>query len=168
MTENPQRFRPTPSMFRCKALLHRACPPEMAVNLTPSDPKFAGFVRPFSLLQIQKWLELFGEEFWEFLITPPNADGLEIETRTKAYETVLQIFALDDGTPETMKLKLDAAKLLLAARNPLVAIQNNNATEALPRGLRGKTISQQEERLAQLTKHIPRPELTGTIDAEVE
>jgi hypothetical protein len=69
---------------------------------------------------------------------------------------------------------MDAAKLLLASKNPLVAIQNNSmGSEDLPRGLRGKTNSQIEDRLAQLTKHTPQQQLTkarsgDTLDASLE
>jgi hypothetical protein len=107
-------------------------------------------------------------------------DGNDLEARELAFEALREVFALPSENSEgetslvNLRLKLDAAKLLLATKNPLVAIQNvNNAGEDLPRGLRGKTNSQIEERLAQLQKHTPQPQLTkarsgDTLDASLE
>jgi hypothetical protein len=172
-------FRPTTAMYRAKAILHRSCPPAQAVTLTPNEPKMHNLIRPTSLSQMNKWLETYGEEFWEWFITPPSVDGNEIQVRDKAYEVLLEIFGMSSQNEEgrvnyaNLKLKLDAAKLLLVQKNPLVAIQNNVGEENIPRGLRGKTESQTEERLRQLTKYTQRQALPSgmaedTIDAEME
>ena len=171
-----KKFKPTDLMYRTKSILHRACPPQRAVMLTPNEPNIHNLIRPTSLAQLYKWLETYGEEFWEWFITPPAVDGNELEARDKAYAALMEIFDLPGITEEgnanyaNMKIKLEAAKLLLAQKNPLVAIQNNVNEEGTPRGLRGKTTSQIEDRLHQLTKHMPRQELRGsnTVEAELE
>lgn len=175
-----ERFKPTAAMYRAKATLHRNCPPGRALKLTPAEGQIIELIRPTSFSQLQKWLSEYGEVFWEWLITPSEVDGNELEVREKAYEALREVFDLPSQNPEgetslvNLRLKIDAAKLLLATKNPLVAIQNNNGSnEDLPRGLRGKTNSQIEERLAQLQKHTPQPQLTkarsgDTLDASLE
>ena len=175
-----ERFKPTAAMFRVKATLHRSCPPSRAVTLTPADPSVMDLIRPTSWMQMRKWLDEYGEEFWSWLIIPSETDGNELEVREKAYASLREIFELPsegmDGEASlaNLRLKLDAAKILLASKNPLVAIQNNNGTDDhVPRGIKGKTTAQIEDRLAQLTKHTQQPQLTKarqmeTIDAALE
>lgn len=175
-----ERFRPTAAMHRCRAVLHRSVPPERALTLTPAEPRVLEWIRPTSWAQLQKWLNEYGEEFWCWLITCPAIDGNDLEVRELAFETLREVFALPTTTEDgetalaNLRLKLDAAKILLASKNPLVAIQNNNGSdEYVPRGLKGKTASQIEDRFAQLTKHTGQQQLTkarqmDTIDAALE
>jgi hypothetical protein len=131
------------------------------------------YIRPTPMIQIRKWLENHGEEFWEWLITPPASDGQDIEARDLAYKTINEIMRLDTINQETnrpdiciAKMKLDAARLLLMNKGPMIAIQNNVNDDSMPPGLRSKTSHQLEQRLHQITRHIPDAQ-EAVLDGEV-
>jgi hypothetical protein len=172
--EAPKTFKPTPAMCRCKANLHRACSPSSVTALTPGDRNLPRYIAPTPVTQIRMWLEKFGEDFWEWLVTPPTQDGFELQARELALQALQRIFESnvvgEDGELNVLKarLQLDAAKVILASRTPLVAIQNNNNSvdsEKLPPGLRSKTENQLESRYQSITRHLPASQVA--VDAEV-
>jgi hypothetical protein len=130
------------------------------------------------MAQIRKWLENHGEDFWEWLVTPPASDGKEMEARELALTTISEILNMDmgvdaEGKPRLdlniIKLKLDAAKLLVGNKGPMIAIQNNvnEDEERLPRGLRGKSSTQIEARINQITRHIPKESDQFSLEGEI-
>ena len=122
------------------------------------------YIAPTPIAQIRKWLENYKEDFWFWFVTPPHTDGQELAARDLAYEALTKILAIDtmrdDGSNDIsiMKCQLEAAKLLLGNKGPMIAIQNNNGIDAdgpLPLGLRRKSQSQIVDRLNDITKHLP-------------
>lgn len=165
-------FIPTSAMYRTRANLHRSCSPDQAVSLTPMSQLLVNYIRPTPMLQIRKWLEKYKEEFWEWLITPPASDGQDIEARDLAYKAINEILSLSTLNEETnkpdiviAKMKIEAARMLLANKGPMIAIQNNVNDETIPPGLRAKTSHQLEQRLHQITRHIPEERML-TIEKE--
>jgi hypothetical protein len=167
-------FKPTPGMQRCKANLHRACPPSLIPTLMPTDQSLCKYIAPTPPVQFRKWHAENGESFWEWLLTAPEHDGKGLEARDMAYAALMEILELPIRDEigglniEVLKAKQKAIDTVLAKNVPLVAIQNNNSTVdgmKMPPGLQRKTAFELSEMQRKMLKHVPSDQLT--IEGEI-
>lgn len=157
-------------MQRCKAALHKSCPPAIVRSLTPGSQDIPKHIAPTPMVQLRKWLKDHGDKFWEYLVTPIEEDGLALRARDIAYASLIEILELQikDSAGmidhDVLKAKQKAIDTVLIKNVPLVAIQNNGVQEEkLPIGLSRQSTYQLQERLNALKRHLPENTVEGEI-----
>lgn len=168
-------FKITPAMLRCKANLHKSCPPALVSNLTAMDAALPKYIAPTPMVQLRKWHIDHGADFWEWLCTPIDQDGKALEARDAAYKCLMEILDLPLKTftgevdVEVLKAKQKAIDTVLSKGVPMIAIQNNNSggmPEMLPRGLKGQSPFQLEEKLSKIQKQLPPKTIEGEMESD--
>lgn len=157
-------FKPTLHMRRMKAALHRNCPPSKLQMLTPADKEIWRYIAPIRLQFLTDCLKTYGEEFWVWLLTPEEEDGkreMLIDTAKDVLDRVLQMELYDPltGKPDVKLVRVIASVALELLRlgkeeKPLVQVMQVN-TQDIPKGIKGKTETELEDRLRTMLKHLP-------------